>query len=556
MAELADTHLAIAQIIRDSGKPRDALAHCLASLDYRNRLIESRATSPETEIDRCQTLRQMGLIHFSMGNLEEAVTVLQAGVDSLELLVSENPGNENAISAYADLLSQSGWALREKGQSDQAEMRLQLAFELGSGLAERNPDSLARQRKLNEYRHLLAVVLKSTGKMEEAEQLAVANVAAARRIVDHADSNFGDQDKLSKSLFARALHQLMRGEFSEAAPSLQEATGIQSGLASVFPDTTVYFSMWAQFANASAIALAESGELDAALVQFEAAETALESMVKLDATAIDARIELASAKINYGSVLAEKTDRLEEAGERLLAAREILSSDLKTSPESVTAVRGLISCDVNLASLANSRRRFQEAIEYSDSALNQLDELMQQQPSEPQWRYLRSQALGARATGEHELGLFHESVESWRDFIDFCPPPEQPVAQLKLAAALAGAGELVEAIELVSPLINEEFSDAEQAFQMGRASSRIFSQLTMKSEGELTELAEQLGMDPQAESGGQRLDPEFWQVRAMVVLQAANELGFFDRPSRIALLESADFDAVKTSDLVEKLLSH
>ncbi|MEZ6095286.1 MAG: protein kinase [Pirellulaceae bacterium] len=553
--EMAETHSAIGQILREMGQPGQALNHFQSSLQL-HQLVNQKIDDSDSAVAHCQILRRIAAVQFELGNLDEATIALESGLAALDPFITGSNEYQSTVSTYAQLLSQLGRVLHETRQPELAKSHLQRAVKLGEELTVSSPDSAEFARQLIESRQNLAVVQRSMGQVPAAEQLAIDNVAAAKAILAHDRANFSDQDGLAKCLYNRARYQLMRGGFSEAIDGLQEARNIYEGLTIVFPNTSVYHRQKANVSTAFAIALAETGALETACTEFEAAEAALKQAIELDSNAAEVKSDLASVSSNYGTVLADKLGRLPEAKERFLAVREIFQELLDETPNSVTNLRGLISCNVNLAGITESSGDHPMALDYANKALDELADLLQQQPDNPQVIYLHRQALWNRASAFDGLDRYSESISDWNEMLLNCPPGQQTAVKMRLAATLTKNGELAQAIGMVYQNDSSEVVDPKGAFYCGQACSLIAKALDqMEAEDHNILVAEvnallvaQVDLKSGTFAPLEELSPVEWELKAMDSLEAAANAGFFNHQRNLAMLDSDAFLNLRERD--------
>lgn len=535
--EVERSHFRLGKILRDLGQPEQALEHLTASTDMLQPRIEAVDAGLDVQLRFYATLEQLAAVQYELGQLGEALGTIERAVEGQESLWSAYPQNREVATQFAEVTQRYGTLLRETRRLDEARQAIQTGVAVRSQLLETDPDDLEIQRGLARGRGDLANVLRMQGKLAEADSLASQVTADFRNLASQAGATLADRHELLMSLHNLAALKFAQRDIDAAHELLQETARIADLLASAFPGTEAHLQHPAKVRGMLAVAQLQRGEIEPALENFRRSLSASSELVQLNPQSTSLKFELAITRLNFGSALAEHTDQTEEARQSFQAVQDLANELLEATPESLPLLTMLINCENSLGSLAMSREDYAGALEHLQRGFERLEQVSPTPSPNPQLANVARMLLRNTAVAHERRSEYATAIEWWRRTLQWQPPPRDRMIRLRLAAALALAGDLTTAIEEFDRL--EAMKDATDVFtqnpsltmQHGRAAALIARGFDNTSTADV----------PQA---SQR-SLEDWQQLALESLQQAIDLG----------IDSQDLEYLATSEELKHLRS-
>ncbi|MFG0317664.1 MAG: protein kinase, partial [Planctomycetota bacterium JB042] len=298
--EGAALHGSRGDVLRDLGRPDEALVECEAALRLRRRLAE-RADDPARDVRVAEALGRVGGALAAMGRHAEA---LPPHAERIELLRSVGERSPERIEWRRDLalaLTELGEAQLELGRTDEAEGALGEALELvAADPAERSDDADSASLE-GRVCGDLALLARARGELDAA-------LAWAGRAVDaHRAAEAGEPGRRRHAYDVAAARGawgqafLDRGRFEEAEAEFAAALAALDELLRDFPDAVRYRALRSRQLEASGVGLAQRGRLDEARALFEERVAELDRLCELAPERVDLRDESARALLNLAT---------------------------------------------------------------------------------------------------------------------------------------------------------------------------------------------------------------------------------------------------------------
>jgi serine/threonine-protein kinase len=402
---LADAYTEVGQLVGAIGSKRDALA----AYELARALRESLAESPSDRDALAGTLNNIGILLRDTGRPDEALATFNESLRIEEELAAARPSEPSYRERLGRFLNNVGLLHRTAGRYDAARTALERSRSIREALVAGRPDSAP-------YRNDLAVSLINLGGLYlQAGRTADAREAWVRArdvfesLVREAPDNAGYRNMLAVVLNNAADVDRSTGHPLEALAAWGRARDLFQSLARDFPTDTGYRVRLAGCKLNRGVLLAEMDRRSEALAAYDEARGDYEALARDDPSAPGYRQDLALCLNNRGALSQELGRHVEArvAFERALAIRSDL---VRSQPTSVSYRNDLAVTTNGLGKTLDSSGRTDEALEAFRSAGDMWEDLLREQPGVPEFRDRLAQSHNNASQVHDAAGRTAEAV--------------------------------------------------------------------------------------------------------------------------------------------------
>jgi tetratricopeptide (TPR) repeat protein len=234
---LATGYFQLGDLTAKIGDQKEALAVYRKALALRRELAAAEGADVETRLEVARSLRAVGNLLVSTGDMAGALSAFQEQRDLAKALEAESPTDVVRTQlAYGH--HGIGFVLLQTGRPAEGLQELQKALAVRQKLADANPAVTAFQRDLAQSLFHIGHVLQDTGKLPEALKAYQRALAIRQKLADAspAVTEFQRDLALSHSNIGDMLSRT--GKPAEALAELQKALAIQQKLVDANPAVT------------------------------------------------------------------------------------------------------------------------------------------------------------------------------------------------------------------------------------------------------------------------------------------------------------------------------
>jgi serine/threonine-protein kinase len=353
--------------------------------------------------------RQLGLIHYQLGQREEGVPVFREAASLYQQLSNDFPTSAEYRRGVVFCNNRLGYLLVALGRRAEAEDAYRAALTVGEQLVAEHPDEADDRHNLAQSRNRLGLLHASVGKRDEAEADYAAALAIWRRLTTEHPADPDYANCLGWCYTNTGLLLGDRGKPAEAEAAYRSSIAVRERLAAEYPNMR------------------------------------------------DNRHGLAMSYNNLGLLLANGGRRIDAAGayQTSLTIREKLITEYPAIPDYIKDLGGTF-CNLGYLNLAANLPG--SALGWHTQAIDRLAPLVAAEPHFVAARqYLRNSHWG-RARDLVRLGRYDEALRDWERAIELDEGSEGVRLRIGRAACLAHLGRASDAVAEV-----EQFAAAKDA---------------------------------------------------------------------------------------------
>jgi serine/threonine-protein kinase len=283
--ELADAHPDVAAfqsdlahslhdlglVLQEKGKAGEALAAYQQARDIRQKLAKSDRDVLAYQRDLAVSHNNVGSVLSRMGNLTGALAAWQQAQTIRQQLAADYP----AVSAFQSDLANShfnvGWLYSETGKPADALEEWQQALSIRQRLADANPAVMELQRKLADSHFDLGVVLIEMGRPADALTHYRKALAINQKLSDAHPDVPDLQHELAQCHNNAGILLAQLGHADEALQAHRRALVLRQQLADAHPSLPGYQEELSRSQNNIALLLSQAGHLDESMAAHEKA---------------------------------------------------------------------------------------------------------------------------------------------------------------------------------------------------------------------------------------------------------------------------------------------
>jgi len=210
---------------------------------FRAGLLADKSAEPAVRRDAAIAYVRLAQINAQVGQTEAAEEAYRESVRILAALCKDYPNTAEYNVQLADVELSLGIVLWENRRYAEAETLARDANTAMSTMSVRSSDSRPARRELTRSLNLLGLVLRDTGRFDEAEQSLRGSMQIRERLLTELpESPDGPQDRLGFSQTKRNLADVLMkaGRHEEADKAVREVMSIQEDLVNWFPDNPLF----------------------------------------------------------------------------------------------------------------------------------------------------------------------------------------------------------------------------------------------------------------------------------------------------------------------------
>jgi len=286
--------------------------------------IEEDSLTPETLLIRSRAMRQIGEVRMAQGNLDAAMDAFQRSLSDAELLVSNDPNNNEAHFSLAQANFWIGYVHLERSELGDTLRHFQRYREIAQTLVDRQPDDERWLRELGYAHTNLGVLHKSSGEMGRAlEQMQGAQIIAQTLV----DRNPGDSQLLfdlgeSTSWVGSALDAL--GDLDGALGQFRYEVAINQRVVEENPQNTTWNRGLSLAHRRLGEILEAQGKSDDALISYQSGLHIGEQLMLVEPNNVNWQRDVAVLRAGVGRIALALGD-----SQRALANFEIYTRTVK-----------------------------------------------------------------------------------------------------------------------------------------------------------------------------------------------------------------------------------
>ncbi len=391
-----------------------ALHHYQASLEIARTLVRRQPADPSAQKELATACDGLGSVLRDLGKPSEALRMFQEGFDLRQHLATKFPDDPE----YQRQLSFSLIHLADLGSAwgslPQQVAYYRRAMAIRKTLAETEPTEGSAQRSLMVAYTRLATTLGKLGQHVERAELQDRSREIAQRFAEREPLNDEAQRDLSLALFKLGDVYATLEDWDRAGKYFQGSYDVD--LARNQLDTTNE-----QIVSDLSISLdrlakmeVQAGHHDLALGHLNRVLELRRKLVADNPAKANYSVMAAIALNDAGSTLMT-LGRLDEAQRHHLESLEIRQRLAAEAPDSLESQHGLAAAFQNLGDIALRRDAYEEALGWYEKALGLLRGLLQREPDAIRWRWERIDIAGQLAEIQQNAKHFEAALALWQE---------------------------------------------------------------------------------------------------------------------------------------------
>jgi tetratricopeptide (TPR) repeat protein len=425
------------------------------TISYYRQFAEDEAEDPEDQFWVANANRHLSQLQARLGQLSEAVQSLDRSVEMLERIPPEWESTKVLLERVKTLRQKSDY-IHETGDVNKSLPVARQAVELARQLAELQPADVAARHQLADALGNLGIRLRRLNRLDESLLVQLESAAINESLF--ADSSPELRDTFKRQLGIKNLNlgnllSQMR-QYEESRDMLDKSLAIRRELVESEPDS-------ARFRDDLGYVLDSQGGLAFRTNQLESAEAFYDDAIQIRRRLVEQfpgdesyRRNLANSLSNLSVVL----NQLGKFSESEPIIRELISiaeSGRDIFPD--VAYYQIIQANgnSNLAAVIAERGQRELAIAFHDTAIDLLEELVEQSiGGQYAIRELES-AICQRATALGYLDRHEDAIADWDAAIQVTRPEEVNTLRLCRATSVVKNGDIDAALNEVDLILAE-----------------------------------------------------------------------------------------------------
>jgi len=405
--ELAEAHLAIAQIIHDIGSPREAAAENRSARAVLEKLLVRGPSDARLRAMLALVDSRLAQLDDELGEVDANRVDFQRALGEYERLLGERPDDVPLRIAFAQACAQQGETTQDEALLQRARSDVEAARAAGGAPPVDTAVLLAQ------IHNALGVIHRLAGKLTEAAASVESGAKSLDRL-DTATSHEPGVERLRGMLeLNRGRLAQRRGDDTEAAESFDSARGLFEHLALRNPDVSEFQLLLALAHEALGKLRLASGDHLQAEQQFAAVRELLQRLAAEHLRVFDRHV-LARSCLDQGVSLLQ-ADRHAEARAFFEQSQEILQALVAGDSKNPNYRRDLAATWNQLASLERLSGNLDACIAALKKARDELASISKANPNRPEFR-------NALATACRNLGMTladrNEWEGAWDQFVE------------------------------------------------------------------------------------------------------------------------------------------
>jgi tetratricopeptide (TPR) repeat protein/tRNA A-37 threonylcarbamoyl transferase component Bud32 len=389
-SDLADAHFRLAQIIREVGDRKEAVAELNRAVDQFRELQAANPDDPSRHYDVAKVLSQLGLLYRELGHLKEAQETSEEAILVLEALSKSQPENTDyrtdLAGAYNILASVHSYS----GSFSKEEQFYQKALAIRQALARERPNDPARRHDVAQTLYNLGGVYTQSKRLKPAEKAFREAIAIQKALCDEFPYDDAFQWNLGQTQVNLGLVFDLTDRPAEALAMTEKARDILKRAADAHPSVNQY--------------------------QFD-------------------------LSVAYGNLVLSyrQLHRSKEADEAELKCLDIKQKLVDRNPEVVEYAVGLGGAFSNRASSLRDQNQAEKALPDYQRAITVLEGVLKRDSKHPMARNFLCITYGARAQALMQLKRYAEAVAD----LDRALPLDDGSARLAIMLQRSKAAKLM-----------------------------------------------------------------------------------------------------------------
>jgi serine/threonine-protein kinase len=390
------------------------------ALQYFESVPEDQLTDEEL-FRRSETLRQIGDVRVSRGNLAEALDAYRQSLAGAAALVTRDPANGEWQKALGASHFGVGLIFWRQNELKEAQREFQVYLAIAQELAARNPNDPEWQMEVAYAHSNIGSIQQAQGHLEEARDAFAFSLEVRQRLMAAGPADDGKLLDLSNAYNKLGSAEEALGDLASALHHYEADLEIKRRLVEDQPANTLYQQLLATAHHFLGIFLESADDLDAAADHFRTAERIAERLVDFDPTNLRWRRDLAIHRSRLAQAL-QLQGRVSEAREEADAAVAQLEDLVTQDPIDYRWRRDLALGRLQAAEVRLAGKQPRQARQELERATDLLSSLLEEQPDNRDVARLLSSGhtLAGRAWAEE--GERPEAEAEWRRAVDLIQP--------------------------------------------------------------------------------------------------------------------------------------
>jgi tetratricopeptide (TPR) repeat protein len=501
--------------------------------EFYQKLLDQQEGHPESRADLASAHGRLAMIDDRIGAPAGAIEHGRQSAALFAQLDAERPGTVAYRDGLADALNVLGLLELSSGQIGPAEEHLKRTAALHEALSRDDPRAVEYRNGLGMGLNNLGTLYLKLGRLDEAE-------SCLRRVIETFEAlvREGHGGALLRYELAGAYHNAgsldeSTGRVARAEERYKKAIAIQEAVVREHPDVLDYqLFLSRHYVNLGNLAY-HGSRRDEAASWLRKALAIREDLASEHAEVVDFRDGLANVCNSLGNI--ELDDGRPELAERSYRrALDFWQALAETHPDQGEFRYRLGTVRYNLGRLCRGRGDRTAACDWFGRSAEPLEEVLRRRPDDAVTRALLLRVLHERAAELFELGRPGEAAEAWGRAVQLADGPARDVYRINRATALAKSGDPRRAL-----------AEADAIAAVGPKSGEVLYNLAC-----IYSLASAAERDDRATSEAvRRRGVACLSGQALALLRSAHDVGFFDEPGRLELLETdPDLDPIRSHE--------
>lgn len=412
---------AMGEIKSRKGHPSQSSQYRRNGLRMLRQHLEQFPHDIDAQVKLSQLLSDEAHFRYTTQHINEAVEPITESVAISRKLLKEH-NQERFQMQLAESLSFSAIVARDLGDIQRAENRFQECLDIYEAIQRASGLIPREQAGVSQCYHSLGMLLRRTGRSEQALPLLTASASLRQALIEEFPSQPSHRSAMALTKSSIGVLHWANGDYEKAEAHYAESNGLLAALTEDFPDNLTF------------------------------------------------RNDLAGGYNNVAMVYRAQ-DKRDKAIETYTKCIEIRRALLSEMPESLDVSVQLGNCYSNLGQLYFKDGKPATALQWKNEAVALLERVRKRVGDDPRLRSRLSQAHRGRAQSLVALSRFEEGIQEWQIAADLESGQEQQFLLMRKARAMAVSGHPEQAAEEAKSLLETGTLDSETLFD----SARVFS---------------------------------------------------------------------------------